>query len=136
MAIDDAEPVAAEQPLGAGDGYEHLSDIRRWTRPAATRSADSKPGTNQLRVRLAANVPETVFTAKCPGYSLEPRIPGLLRRATGARVAFAAVYEWTKDDGEILGVGVDDDGSVEIRGRAGTAVVRFDDKVRWWKRSG
>jgi hypothetical protein len=78
-------------------------------------------------VRLAADAPEKFFTAKCPGYSLEPRIPCLVRRTTGGRVTFAAVYDWAGDDQGTLSVNLIPDG-VELRTASGASTVRFADK--------
>jgi hypothetical protein len=116
-----AESAPLNAPLGTTDGYEHLSDLLRWT-PAA--GAPTANGTHlatftarqkQLRVWLLAAPDESLISAKCFGYNLEPRIPCLVRRVANKSAVFAAVYDWSAGDGRITAVTRSDDGRITVQ---------------------
>lgn len=127
ITLDDAQSAPVEKPLGTSEGYEHLTDVASWTPARRDVLCRFQSGEKQLRVRLAADTPEMIYSAKCPGYSLEPRIPCLVRRAVGGRVSFATVYDWAEADQETPGGRIVENDSLEIRRATGTTVVRFQD---------
>lgn len=128
VKFDKAESAQTDQPLGTKDGYEHFSDVVRWKPAGPDACCRFTAGPAELKVWLSANAPEEFFTAKSPGYNLEPRIPCLVRRAQGGQVTFATVYDWSAGERQTLGVRIGDDNSVEIRRATGTKAIRFGEQ--------
>ncbi|MGE0607953.1 MAG: heparinase II/III family protein [Pirellulales bacterium] len=127
VTLDNAESAPADGPLGSSDGYEHFSNIVRWSPSRTDPRCDITAGPHKLRVWLAASSPETIFSAQCPGYNLEPKIPCMIRRTKGGHVTFAAVYDWSAEDRRTFGVGISQDGELQIRRATGTTLVRFSE---------
>lgn len=116
-------------PLGKQDGYEHLSDILQWNFSsnvsASGKTATLTAGSQQLHVWLVSNTDEEIYSAKCPGYSLEPRIPCLVRRVAGANARFGAVYDWSSGRRRITGASIEASGQITVARADGTRVTYF-----------
>ena len=125
VSLGDAPSTQVEMPLGIAEGYEHLTEVARGPLVDRDLLCRFQAGANQLRVWLAADSPQNTFTAKCPGYNLEPRLPCLLRRATGGRVAFATVYDWAEGDRQTLGLRIVNLNTLELRRASKTTEIEF-----------
>jgi hypothetical protein len=109
VAIADASSAPSAEPLGAAEGYEHFRDVLRWTRPKSPAvAARFSAGSKTLRVWLLSppDAAESLYSARCPGYALEPRIPCLIRRVSGTTARLAAVYDWSAANGRLMAASV------------------------------
>lgn len=131
VSIAEASSAAPAEPLGTTDGYEHFSDVLRWSPvdpQAATKTATFTARTKSLRVWLPSppGGAESLYSARCPGYSLEPKIPCLIRRVTGAAATFAVVYDWSAGDRRLTAASLDATGGITIVRASGVrSTVRF-----------
>ncbi len=79
--------ILANLPLLRQAEPSHIAELARQARMIDIRRGDVlcrfQAGDQQLRVRLASDATESIYTAKCPSYNLEPRIPCVVRRAVG-----------------------------------------------------
>lgn len=90
--------------LGSASGYQHLVDVRRWTAKATSRW-DFPVASKRLRVWLATDEPEEIYTAIGIGSSAKQKAPVLLRRRADARNArFVTVYDLSAEDRYIAGL--------------------------------
>ena len=81
--------------LGHRDGYQHLTSARAW-QVAGPSSWDFVAGPeSRLRVWLAGPEREQIAAAVGIGYTIEAKVPCLLRRVAGRNARFAAVYDLT-----------------------------------------
>ena len=127
VAIADAQSVPPAEPLGAADGYEHFSDVVRWSPPPKSPAAVAgfSAGSKTLRVWLLSppDAAESLYSARCPGYALEPRIACLIRRVSGSAARFAAVYDWSVGDRRLVAASLDAAGRIVIE-RASSPAAR------------
>ena len=92
------EPVEQGEPtpidsLGSGPGYGHLVEARRWKTGTASRW-DFPAGKQRLRLWLAGDRADEIYTAIGIGSWVDMKAPALLRRRTAARDArFVTVYD-------------------------------------------
>lgn len=94
------ENISAE-PLGKGDGYEHLTQVKAWTVTgpsqwdfAATAAGQRKAETSpRLRVTIPRADAESVFTAQGIGYQPTQAAPCLIRRRQAKQARFVTVYD-------------------------------------------
>lgn len=83
----------AIESLGSGPGYEHLVEARRWKTGTASRW-DFPAGKQRLRLWLAGNGADEIYTAIGIGSWVDKKAPALLRRRTSTRDGrFVTVYD-------------------------------------------
>ena len=117
---DRGEP--APSALGDHDGYQHLTAGRAW-QIAGPSSWDFIAGPDaRLRVWLAGPEREQVAAAVGIGYSIDAKVPCLVRRVVGRGARFAAVYD-LRGKGEFVR-------GLQVAGPAGELLVDTADG-RW-----
>lgn len=82
-----ADPVP---PLATGNGYQHLKEVRKCKEPLRAFEIDAGNG-NTISVRLFGD--EESFIAEGYGEQMKTLWPMVIRRASGKRVCFGAVYQ-------------------------------------------
>lgn len=92
-----SQPVALEgESLGSDEGYQHLTEVRRWAVAGTTRwdfAAGPDAKAKRLRVWVPAAEGETFYTAIGIGSNTSQKAPCLVRRRTAQRVRFITVYD-------------------------------------------
>jgi hypothetical protein len=96
LPVDDVGMSTPQSP-GEKAGYQHLSNGKKWMTTAASRwdfLADSKVENGlRLRVWLADNEPEEIFTATGIGYDVSQKAPTLIRRRQARSTRFVTLYD-------------------------------------------
>lgn len=99
------EPGKAE-PASPGNqnGYQHLTDARRWNAKGNTVWDFQDKTGKTLRLWLHGSGPETLFAARGIGYHVEQKVPTLLRRRTADKTKFVTVFDLTGNGGFVKSV--------------------------------
>lgn len=79
--------------LGDKHGYQHLTDGRSWTSPGPTQWDFIAPDKAKLRMWIAGDSPEVLFSCKGIGHYINTLVPCLVRRVQGNHARFYAVYD-------------------------------------------
>lgn len=94
---------------GDRDGYQHLSGGRAWTLTGPSQWDFIAGPKQRLRLWLAGEKQEQLFAATGIGYSIDSRVPCLIRRVHGNRARFITVYDLNMETEYVLGVTATDD---------------------------
>lgn len=127
--VESAEGARGEaiDKIGNGAGYEHLREAQRW--PAAKSSRwDFPAGDLRLRLWLAGDAEDELFTAIGIGQYVEQKAPALVRRRRDVKESrFATVYDLSGDGTAVTGVKLLDGEfpRVEVTTPAATHNVEF-----------
>ncbi len=135
-----SERVEAAAPLsastggtpGKSDGYQHLKDSL-WFQPTENSTWDFKTKSqakNQfLRVHFVAAPGEEIISCSGIGYTIDQKIPTLIRRRQAADARFIAVYDLSGDGSAIRGIS-EERGAIRIETPTGDHRVLFDGQGR------
>lgn len=100
-AIVPLDNVGESTPKVPGEraGYQHLLDGRMWTLKGNSRwdflSDEDRSEAPRLRMWLAGNEAEQIFTATGIGYNIGEKAPTLIRRRNGRSTRFLTIYDLT-----------------------------------------
>ena len=94
-------PLAPVEERGAGEtlasgtefGYQHLTDSRAWQIKGDSRWDFGEKDAPRLRLWLAGDATEQVFSATGIGYHTGQKAPALIRRRMGKTARFVTVYD-------------------------------------------
>jgi hypothetical protein len=81
---------------GSADGYQHLSDGLAYQVKPVTRW-DFIAGKNVLRLWVTGPEAEEIFSANGIGYTVDQKVPCLIRRQVAARARFVTVFDLTNN---------------------------------------
>jgi hypothetical protein len=109
--------------LGNEDGYAHLTAARAWT--SGPSSWDFVTGPKRLRVWLAGLPREQLITCLGIGYTIDQKVPCLVRRVRARQARFAAAYDLTGAATHITTFTAEPGGALTLATRRGTMRFRF-----------
>lgn len=127
-------PVSEQGPAtpivpGTADGYPHLTgaQVRRITGPSRW---DFIAGSKKLRLWLDGPTQEELITCTGIGYTIDAKVPCLIRRVQGKEARFVTVYDLSGDGTFVTGLGRagPGEGGWIIRTTRGDRKVRFTEK--------
>jgi hypothetical protein len=113
---------------GNADGYQHLKDGVAYSMRESSRW-DFVADKMRLRVWLDSSQPEEIFGAIGIGYTIDQKIPCLVRRRQARQTRFVAAYDLSGAGDQIRRLqttrGLEPEPIVQIETRDGSLVVRF-----------
>lgn len=80
---------------GKENGYQHLTDARRWDGKADSCWEFRDKNGKVLRMWFPSSQPETIFTARGIGHHITDSVPCLLRRRSATETRFVTVFDLT-----------------------------------------
>ena len=129
-AIDAPAAERAPATLGNHNGYQHLADGTVYAGIRAgepwTFTAGNAPNGHVLRLWCLDSDSEAVYTANGIGYSIDQRVPALIRRRTANATRFVTVYDLSGRGDFVRGATVSPDGNtISVATRGGGWRVRL-----------
>jgi len=88
---------------GKEDGYPHLTNGLGWTVTGPSQW-DFHAGPKKLRLWLDGASNEEIITCTGIGYTIDARVPCLIRRVPGKSARFVTVYDLSGDGGFVTGL--------------------------------
>jgi len=116
---------AAKEVLpGKDNGYEHLTGGRGWMAAASTWDFMAD-GNKRLRVWFAGVPEEQIIASTGIGYTIDQKVPCLIRRVQDRNARFATVYDLTGTGEYLTGFTMTKEGELVVQTRNGEQRIRF-----------
>jgi hypothetical protein len=124
--VEPVEGLGEGEPASPGnaDGYQHLTDARRWLVTGASRW-DFVTADRRLRLWLADTGAEQVFAATGIGYWVNQKVPCLVRRHTGNDVRFVTVYDLSGSGQYVRAVEPSEGAALGVQAADGAWDIKF-----------
>ena len=120
---------------GKVDGYQHLTNGLSWA-IAGPSQWEFQAGPKKLRLWLDGTPNEEIIACTGIGYTIDARVPCLIRRVRGKEARFVTVYDLSGDGGFVTGLRRAKQGSDEwiLATRAGDHRVTFSSESVLWNK--
>ena len=103
--LETALPLQARAtPLGAENGYQHLTQLKEGSGQAPSIFTLSNPPGLPCKIWCLGDENTTVVTGIGIGYNLTDKVPFLLRRRTATSTTFVTVYDLSGDGSAVTGI--------------------------------
>jgi len=86
-------------PLGAENGYQHLTELKQVESASAFHADWKQPGNRFYRVNCSGDEESELFIGNGIGYNLQQKVPFLIRRRNANAACFVTVHDLTGDGG-------------------------------------